>query len=179
VAVMSLGPQPLRGLPAPIELIQLLPQSLQTRRFPPLRLDAPETAGEEDIASNAMEGNDTASIASSLQSSKIGIEGIPARADVMAKRSDGRFTGEELMNLMKLFRTLLAPGKPAEQQTVIAALASLWRIKFTAAKVTPQTKVYRTNVELQLATLNVLSRTLLAHHESDNNSSTAASTPRV
>ena len=51
----DLGHQPLRGLSEPVQLFQVIPNVLQQRRFPPLRLDA---AGDEKAGDAAAMVND-------------------------------------------------------------------------------------------------------------------------
>eukprot|EP00667_Euglena_gracilis_P001271 EG_transcript_1271 len=55
VSVQSLGAVQLRGLPGPMDLVQVLPASFAARQFPPLRLDHGGDLDDEDDADDVSE----------------------------------------------------------------------------------------------------------------------------
>eukprot|EP00658_Telonema_sp_P-2_P076288 TRINITY_DN6652_c0_g2_i15.p1 TRINITY_DN6652_c0_g2~~TRINITY_DN6652_c0_g2_i15.p1 ORF type:complete len:922 (-),score=136.50 TRINITY_DN6652_c0_g2_i15:479-3244(-) len=62
--VLDLGPQPLRGLDAPVSLYQLTPMSVAARVYPPLRLDVenvPADGSSEDVDEFSDEDDDASS----------------------------------------------------------------------------------------------------------------------
>eukprot|EP00658_Telonema_sp_P-2_P085027 TRINITY_DN9595_c0_g1_i1.p1 TRINITY_DN9595_c0_g1~~TRINITY_DN9595_c0_g1_i1.p1 ORF type:complete len:514 (-),score=41.30 TRINITY_DN9595_c0_g1_i1:130-1671(-) len=67
--VLDLGPQPLRGLDAPVSLLQLTPKYLNTRVYPPLRLDVDASLEEDDS-----EGGSYSDANSSMSASKLNPE---------------------------------------------------------------------------------------------------------
>ena len=61
IAIIALGPQPLRGLDEPIKLFQMVPMPLAARLFPPLRLHVEKQSEDEDELTTIETATGTAS----------------------------------------------------------------------------------------------------------------------
>lgn len=113
ITVISLGPQPLRGLDAPITLYQMVPTSLECRKFPPLRLHI-----EKETEDTVLTDSNTVTTEAE-------------QPEVVAKRlcSSKQFAGLSVDSLMlhyNFLQTLLGPANENYRVSVIAKLAEAW-----------------------------------------------------
>eukprot|EP00743_Colponemidia_sp_Colp-15_P015610 GILK01018841.1.p1 GENE.GILK01018841.1~~GILK01018841.1.p1 ORF type:complete len:269 (-),score=9.83 GILK01018841.1:611-1417(-) len=113
--IISLGPQPLRGLDQPIKLFQITPADLQGRRFPALRLHI-----ENDTDVSSMTETATATGTNNTES-----------ADDIVGRICGskQFTGihpDELLDRYQNFLANFGPTTDKYKASVITKLAESW-----------------------------------------------------
>eukprot|EP00388_Colpodella_angusta_P034503 GDKK01032749.1.p1 GENE.GDKK01032749.1~~GDKK01032749.1.p1 ORF type:complete len:422 (+),score=49.03 GDKK01032749.1:171-1268(+) len=138
--IVSLGPQPLRGLDAPIHLYQAVPIKLQARRFPALRLHV-----EKDTEESSM--TETATTATGTTTMTETPEGLAGR--LCASKQFAGVAPEEIMDRYNYFLATFGPIKDKYQATVITKLAESWGFE-KAAKVVNAGGVGRTRLLVSL-----------------------------
>ena len=115
-----LGAQPLRGLPAPVELYQILPSALNGRKFDPLRLDV----------ENAVPEDGTTSVRSSNRS-KFEPTTTAAIAEAAAARCAPMPQAVAYSNIMQRFNyitAILSTSTPDMKKKVVEEWASRWGV---------------------------------------------------
>eukprot|EP00743_Colponemidia_sp_Colp-15_P015521 GILK01018688.1.p1 GENE.GILK01018688.1~~GILK01018688.1.p1 ORF type:complete len:391 (-),score=12.82 GILK01018688.1:151-1290(-) len=129
---ISLGRQPLRGLPEPIELYQVTPMRFHQRRFPALRLDMENALAEELLDKGSSKGKNSSSKVNRSESSpslsaqrKVGDEGSMTSA---------RSVGSDYERSLNLVRAMISHGDFQSQARLIEGLASQWENHKRTAK---------------------------------------------
>jgi hypothetical protein len=120
VAVVPLGPQPLRGLDQPVPLFQLSPWSLKSRQFNALRLDV-EIDIEDSCSSAAGATNDGhSSIANEVPEDYLD--------RLVARRKDGATLRTNVLRTVDFFNTAFRLTTPAWRKDTLKTLMKKWHV---------------------------------------------------
>eukprot|EP00744_Colponema_vietnamica_P001411 GILI01002338.1.p1 GENE.GILI01002338.1~~GILI01002338.1.p1 ORF type:complete len:1308 (+),score=317.28 GILI01002338.1:34-3957(+) len=113
--IVALGPQPLRGLDAPIKLFQMVPASLQGRHFPALRLHVEKDTEESSVTETTTATGTNASETPEVLASRI-----------CASRQFMGISPEELLDRYHYFMATFGPAPDKYKASVITKLAESW-----------------------------------------------------
>ena len=124
--LIALGPQPLRGLDEPIKLYQLVPERLQRRLFPPLRLHIEKESEEGDTSAFTGTGDGgTTTTGSSADTATF--EAFIARVCAMRQYA-GSVTADDLTDRYLFFTQLFSTATTRHTMAAVAKLAELWSL---------------------------------------------------
>ena len=153
----ELGPQPLRGLPAPVQLIQLLPVEFADRTFPQLRLDVEitiESAAEEKDEMTVSQQQKLAGSTGSRHSRMSEISGDADVVDTLASKhaKTAKIQRPRFVDLCRCVAALVMTTLPiAEQLALIEVLAGTWRVPtHWKRKQTPKTPQEKVSLEREI-----------------------------
>jgi class 3 adenylate cyclase/ABC-type branched-subunit amino acid transport system substrate-binding protein len=124
--LLELGPQPLRGLDAPVELLQLLPVEFAGRQFGPLRLDV-EKEVESDDDESAIQAKPHVSGAQSDSASSSHSNITPEQiCNAAAKRAN--VPNRDVLLQFSLLKALYSTTPIKDRSKLVADLAKRWRV---------------------------------------------------
>ena len=125
IDVVPLGPQPLRGLDAPVPLYQLNPPHLKTRQFAALRLDVEVGLDEEEISENPTGDNASSAHSEMFASPEVLAERLLKKTRVLGK---GGLTVDFVVRVARVFQMCLSTSPMSWQQTTLKHLMKKWHV---------------------------------------------------
>jgi hypothetical protein len=123
VDVVPLGPQPLRGLDAPVPLYQLSPLGLKSRQFAALRLDVEIEVDDDSTDGSATAGDGTTQLSAADDTVETHFERLVRRS------KDGAQHKEYLWRLGGFLTTLLRTSAMSWRKDTVKHVMKKWHIK--------------------------------------------------